>query len=137
MIIFTNNPIAVTHFKQTGADYDVRWMATPAMEVLAAARTAIHQGSVLCSNPMSGVQTRVSRLADKKADQPIAINPYISLAVTPPQDAVDFGSVKRINEALSIYRKNARLRFFAHNDDAVMMFQMADMDVLLSVLAAL
>ena len=135
MIIYTNNPVVSAHFAQAEADCDVRLVTASAMDVLSAARSAVNRGSVLCSDPMAGVHSRRVRLAGKVEDKPLAINPYLSLAVTPAQDAVDFKSVQRINEAVSSYKKNARLRFMAHNDDAVLNFQKADLDILLSVLA--
>jgi len=126
MIIFTNNPTAREYLSaQPGTeDFDVNWFGSPAMEVLVAARAAIRQGAGLVSNPMAG--------ASKKP-----VNPYISVVTTLQQDAVDFTSVKRINEAISVYKNNGKLRFFAHHDDTVKRFQDMDMEMLAALLSAL
>jgi len=123
-MIFTNNPTAREYLSaQPGSeDFKVNWVGFPAMEVLVAARVAIRQGASLISNPMAGA-------TNKKP-----INPYISVVTTPQLDAVDFSSVKRINEAIAVYKNNGKLRFFAHHDDTVKRFQDMDMEMLASLL---
>jgi len=149
--IFTNNSVLADYIKQqpemTG--YELVWMSAPAMEVLVAVRAAVRQGAVLVSNPLSGVRMSQSR-ADKKTQgpkrggftdkplsfggRPVAFNPYVSVLVTPPQDSVDFQSVKRIDEAVAVYKKNAGLRFSGRSDESIKQFQITDMDALMSVL---
>ena len=149
-MIFTNNPILVEYLKGQPDeafdvnDFEIKWVGAPAMDVLTAVRAAIHQGAALVSSPLAGVRMNPPRRTDSRTghrilppSKPVAFNPYLSVAVSAQQESVDFQSVKRIDEALSVYRKNARLRFIAHNDDAVNQFQMADMNMLLSFLSSL
>ena len=147
--IFSNNPLLAEYAKNHGQDYEIILLTTPAMEVLVAAKTALRQGAVLVSDPLVGVRMRPTRpgprikdtggFVDKPLEtgRPVAFNPYVSVVATSTKYAVDFQSVKRIEEALSLYRKNARMRIIAHNDDAIASFQMADMEMLVSVLEAL
>ena len=152
-MIFTNNPAVVEQLKaQPDGRYDIKWIGSPAMDVLVAARAAVHQGGTLVSNPLTGVRMNNNPFQPQnlrarnekqtignisKSDKPIAFNPYVSVLVASPQGAVDFQSVKRIDEALAVYRKNARMRFIAHSDDMVKRYQGMDVEHLLSVLTAL
>ena len=114
-----------SHF-QGRDDCEVKWQSSPAMEVLVAARAAIRQGASLVSDPLSGVRSQGPNSTPK------AFNPYVSIVVTQPLESVDFQSVKRIDEALAVYRKNAKLRFYPHSDDAILTFQELDMKLLIA-----
>jgi len=164
--VFTNNPILGGHFKQhpemSGPDskLEVKFLAIPAMDVLIAARGAVRQGAALISDPQVGIRLSQARpqrppqgmrpspvgFVDKKispfspsfnSGKPVAFNPYVSVAVTVPQESMDFQSIKKIEEAISLYRKNAKMRIIAHSDEAIQQFQEADMQVIMAVLAAL
>ena len=91
-----------------------------------AARAAIRQGASLISDPLAGVRSPGPK------SPPKAFNPYVSIVVSQPLEAVDFQSVKRIDEALAVYRKNAKLRFYPHSDDAILAFQELDMNMLVA-----
>ena len=127
--IFTNNPIPQSHFAER-MDCEVKWQSSPAMEVLVTARAAIRQGASLVSDPLAGVRSLSPN------SPPKAFNPYVSIIVTKPQEAVDFQSVKRIDEALAVYRKNAKLRFYPHSDEAIQTFQELDMTLLVAAMPA-
>jgi len=149
--IFTNNPLLAGYFngQPEMAAHELIFMSTPASELLTAVRTAIREGGVLASNPLSGVrmsQNRVEKptghkkggFADKTlpfGGRPVAFNPYVSVLVTPSLGAVDFQSVKRIDEALAVYKKNAGLRFSGRSDESVKQYQMTDMDAMVVALA--
>jgi len=163
--IYTNNPLVDEHIKkQSSTDkYEIKWMTAPANDVLVCVRTAIRNGAILVSNPMSGVRTVPNyqpkrsiqtmkknniELPKKDAKRPnqessdlsstlIAHNPYMSVLVSSPKDAMDFKSIKQIEEALVVYRKNASLRFMAHRDESVIQFQKQDLDCLLEALVGL
>ena len=147
--IFTNNSIVAEFLKDKGLPIDTKWVAAPAIEVLAAAKSAAHQGSIVVSNPLAGVRFATHPLFSQStlpptpgrgsnATQKIAsINPYLSLLVSPTLDTVDFSSVRRVDEALNLYKKNARLRFLAHNDDAIKAFQTADLQILVAIMTQL
>ena len=131
-VIITNNPMVSNYFtSHPHPKIQVKLQSSPAMEVLVAARATIRQGAALISNPLAGVRMR------RAEPTPEAFNPYVSMVVTAPGGAVDFQSIKRIDEAIAIYRKNARLRFLPHSDEAVMKFQEVDMSLLVSTLASL
>jgi hypothetical protein len=112
------------------------------MEVLAAAKSAARLGAVVISNPMAGVRTTTPLFGssgfEKQSTPGIkSINPYLSVLASEGHGTVDFISVKTIDEALSLYKKNARLRFAAHNDDMIKAFQAADLEMLLNTFAAM
>ncbi|MCL2527696.1 MAG: hypothetical protein FWE42_04675 [Defluviitaleaceae bacterium] len=146
--IFSNNPLLAEYAKNHGQDYEIKLLTTPAMEVLVVVKAALRQGAVLVSNPLAGVRMRPIRpgprskgggFVDKPLEtgRPVAFNPYVSVVTTSTKNAVDFQSVRRIEEALALYRNNARMRIIAHNDESIASFQMADMEMLVSVLEAL
>ena len=152
--IFTNNPVLAEFIKQQPEmeSHEVKLMSTPAMDVLLAVKSAIRQGAATVSNPMAGVRMTPPRLVKPQSREkpagpigiekpatgkPVAVNPYVSIAVTTKQEAVDFKSIKAVDEAIELYRKNARLRFIGHSDEAIKSFQIADMEMLASVLSAL
>jgi len=146
--IFTNNPLVAEYISAQPKSAELIFMGIPASELLVAVRTAVREGAVLVSNPLSGVrmdQTRAEKkpLAPKRfgdktipfGGKPVAFNPYVSVLVTSAREAVDFLSVKRIEEALTVYKKNAGLRFSGRSDESVKQFQMADMDAMVVTLA--
>ncbi|MCL2361339.1 MAG: hypothetical protein FWC73_05960 [Defluviitaleaceae bacterium] len=143
--IFTNNPLLDEHLKKLDDfKHEIVWMRHPASDVLVAVRTAVRKGAALASNLMSGVRSTQNKQLKRSTppgfglvQKPVAHNPYISVLVTPAKDAMDFQSIKQIEEALTIYRKNAGLRFMAHRDESVLQFQQADMDCLLEALAGI
>jgi len=143
--IHTNNNMVADFFKQRKElACTVKWVGAPAMEVLNTARTAIKQGAVLVSNPKIGVNLPTKQATPKngrpalfptKAAPPV-FNPYLSVITAPPGEgeAIDFQSMKSIDEALAVYKKNAKLRFIAHNDDAIAHFQMVDVHGMMQAL---
>ncbi|MCL1883660.1 MAG: hypothetical protein FWF81_07920 [Defluviitaleaceae bacterium] len=145
--VFTNNSIVAEFLAQKGLPVEVKWVAAPALEVLAAAKSAAHLGAVVLSNPMSGVRTSQPLFGPSSFEKPPAvgatppkirsINPYLSVLAGPSRGTVDFVSVKNIDEALTLYKKNARLRFIAHNEDTIKAFQAVDLEALLHTMAAL
>jgi len=149
--VFTNNSIVAEFFEERdGGPIEVKWVSAPAIDVLAAAKTAAHQGAIILSNPMQGVRTTQPLFGPSSFDRPPAsgsgsrsapsvrsINPYLSVLAAPATGMVDFVSVKNIDEALTLYKKNARLRFIAHGDDMIKAFQAADMEMLLATMTAL
>ena len=141
LIVYTNNPITAEFFEAKNQNIELKWVASASIEVLTAVRTVIHQGAVLLSDPLSGMrntQPLFSRVTTTSRAAPIskmnAISPFLSLLITQPKDTVDFMSVKRVDEAISTYKKNARLRFKSHNEEALKNFKIADLDTLLFTL---
>jgi len=145
--IFTNNSIAAELFTGREDFFEVKWIAAPAMDVLAAVKAAARAGGVVLSNPLSGVRTSQQLFGTNAFEKSVpggrsaqpkvrSINPYLSVLLGPSlHGTVDFVSVKNVDEALTVYKKNARLRFAAHNDDAIKAFQAVDLEVLLATLA--
>jgi len=143
-VVFTNNPAAAEFFDVKFPDNELRWFASPAMEVLTASKTAVRQGAVLLSNPLAGVRSepsffplspapRASVLPTKAG----AISPFLTLLVSEPSETVDFLSVKNIDAAISFYKKNARLRFMSYKEDALKSFQVSDLEAVAVVLTSL
>ena len=66
-----------------------------------------------------------------------SLNPYISLLIRRTAETVDFASVKKLDEAINIYKKNTRLRYIAHNEDTIKAYQTVDLEMLAHTLAAL
>jgi len=143
--IFTNNPLLEEHLKKLPEmEHEIVWMHNPASDVLIAVRAAVRAGAALASNPMSGVRNTQGRQLKRNspsvlsiASKPVAHNPYVSVLVTPPKDSMDFNSIKQIEEALAVYKKNAGLRFMAHRDESVVQFQQQDMACLLEALSGI
>jgi hypothetical protein len=148
-VIYTNNYAVAEYFEQKKLPTEIKWFNTPAMEVLAAAKTAAHLGSVVLSSPMSGVRSSIPMFGqridlqppftfkDSKPQKVRALNPCLSVLIGSPQSTVDFDSVRNVDEALVIYKKNARLRFASHSDDLIKRFQMEDLENILNTIAAL
>jgi hypothetical protein len=149
--IFTNNSVVAEYFNEKNLPVEVKWVAAPAMDVLAAAKSAAHLGAVVLSNPMSGVRTAQPLFGAASFERPQSapartpssppkirsINPYLSVLAGPSRGTVDFVSVKNIDEALTLYKKNARLRFVAHNDDTIKAFQANDLEIMLATITTL
>jgi len=140
--IFTNNPLLEEHLRNLpDMKHEIKWMHNPASDVLVAVRASVRAGAALASNPMSGVRSTQGREQKRKnltlAPKQVAHNPYISILVTTPKDSMDFQSIKQIEEALAVYKKNASLRFMAHRDESVVQFQQQDMNCLLEALAGI
>jgi hypothetical protein len=141
--VLTNNNVVAEFFKQKKElGCAVKWVSAPAMDVLTAARAAVRQGAVLVSNPMAGVNMPAVRAPDNArrlstVPRPAIFNPYLTLLVTGTGETVDFQSLKGLNEALALYKKNARLRFIAHDDNAIQHFQMVDFQIALKTVSEL
>ncbi|MCL2216491.1 MAG: hypothetical protein FWB91_05655 [Defluviitaleaceae bacterium] len=144
--VFTNNSIVVEFLENKGLPMEIKWVAASAVEVLSAAKTAARQGAIVLSNPLAGVRSasplfspsNLPPTPGRGAAQKISsINPYLTILVSPVMETVDFSSVQRIDEALGLYKKNARLRFLAHNDDAIKAFQTSDLEIIIATLAHL
>ncbi|MDR0272132.1 MAG: hypothetical protein LBI27_02290 [Clostridiales bacterium] len=146
--VYTNNSIVAEFFEQKNFAIEVKWISAPAIEVLSAAKTAAHLGAVILSNPMSGVKTstplfgpsgfeRTPALSGGGRPKIRSINPYLSVLAGESRDTVDFDSVRNIDEALTLYKQNARLRFIAHSDDTIKAYQATDLEVLISTITAL
>jgi hypothetical protein len=149
LTVFTNNSVVAEFIEHKGLVIDVKWIAAPAMDVLAAAKTAAQLGAVVLSNPMSGVRTAQSLFGSSSFEKPPSvgarsltppkirsINPYLSVLAAPSRGTVDFVSVKNVDEALTLYKKNARLRFIAHNDDTIKAFQAVDLESFIHTMAS-
>ncbi|MCL1877873.1 MAG: hypothetical protein FWF80_03375 [Defluviitaleaceae bacterium] len=147
-IVFTNNSVVADFFENKGLPLEIKWVSAPAIKVLEAAKSAAHLGSIIISNPMSGVRTTQPLFGPSSFEKPPSagnrtstnirsINPYLSVLTMPGGDTVDFVSVKNIDEALQLYKKNARLRFAAHTDDTIKAFQATDLEMLLATLTTI
>ena len=145
--LFTNNSIVAEFFENKGLPIETKWIAAPAIEVLSAAKSAARQGAVVLSNPLAGVrsaqpplfsQSNLPPTPGRGSTQKISsINPYLTVLASPKMETVDFNSVQRLDEALGLYKKNARLRFLAHNDDAIKAFQTSDLEMIVATLTHL
>ena len=142
--IVTNNSIVAEFFeKNTLSIVEIKWVATPAIDVIAAAKAAVHQGAVVLSNPLAGVRSAASNIFlasnmppphGRAPSKVSSINPYLSVLLSPPNEALDFGSIQRLDEATKLFKKNARLRFLAYNDEAIKQFQAADLEIVVQTL---
>ena len=129
-IVFSNNPATANFYNHHHMNDNLRWVAANTMEVLSATKAAILKGAVLKSDPLSGFKMQTTIFSAK----PTIVNPLLSLAVIQKPGQVDFNSVKTIEAAMTEFKKNARLRFKSHNDDAMNNFQMMDLEILVKVL---
>ena len=159
-LIYSNNNNTVEFIDANpGLGCEVKWVGAPALGVLTAARKAICKGCALAdtipeldnslANPFRKQAGRPEPLPDLPAflrsrtpsapqqvqpEKPKAFNPYLSIVVAPLGAGVDFASVQRIDEMLAMYKKNARLRLIAHNDEAISRFQQLDLELLKRIL---
>ena len=112
-------------------------MSASAVEVLVAAKTAAREGAVLLSNPLCGMRTaRPFVVSDSLPSVPkiTSINPYLSMLMNFHGDTVDFESIRSISEAIALYKKNARLRLMAHNDNTLQEFQVIDLHMIMDAI---
>ena len=115
------------------------------MDVLNAARVLIRRGAVLSSNPLVGVNVPTKQAAPRNVRTNLLptkpstaiFNPYLTVITSAPGEALDFQSLKKVDEAIALYTKNAKLRFVAHNDDAIAHFQMIDVRSMLQALSVI
>ena len=145
--VFTNNNGAIEFFKQRPElDCTVKWVGAPAMEVLKTARGLVQQGAALASNPLVGIDVPAQKATPRLTNNPasllmrrsVIVNPYLTvITTTQPGGTVDFKSLKKMNEAVTAYKKNAKLRFIAHNDDTIAHFQAVDLREMLQALSVL
>ena len=138
LTVFTNNGIVVEFFETKKANLTVKWISATVTEVLDAAKRAISKGSKLYSSPLAGVKT-APKLTLPFEKQPgnrkiSSINPYLSLLVGPPGQAMDFGSARAIDEAMKIHKKSGILRFTNYDDEVNVEFQTADLETLLATI---
>jgi hypothetical protein len=144
--VYTNNSSAAEFFKQkTDLPFTIKWVSASAMEVLVAVHAAVKKGARLVSNPLVGANLPSRQASAKNARPPLfptkpppaIFNPYLTVITTPTDDSLDFTSLKKVDDALAIYKKNAKLRFIAHNDDAIAHFQMIDLRSMLQAMSLL
>ena len=137
--IVTNNSIVLEFYNKKELPVEIKWVATPATDVVSVARSAVHQGAVMLSNPLTGVRTAQPSSIFSQSNTPPApgraatskitsINPYLSILLSPLQDVLDFSSSQRLDEALKLFKRNARLRIMAQSDDAIKAFQTSDLE---------
>ena len=122
LILITNNPLVAEYYN--GKDFcQIRWVDSPVIGVLTAARSAVHRGAELVSHPLSGV------------NKPGA-SPYKSVVVTSPstEAQLHFQSLKLIEEAIAYYKKNPKSRFIHIDEETLKDFQVIDLDMVVSSL---
>jgi len=135
--IFTNNPVVIDVLKKYGVTFDISWINASALEVISTAQSAVRKGALLLSNPLIGVRKQSANLPfikTKPTNQASSINPYLTVITSEIRETIDLVSVKRLNEALEFFKKNARLRFVGHNEDAIKIFQKNDLEAVLAFL---
>ncbi|MCL2049265.1 MAG: hypothetical protein FWG87_11125 [Defluviitaleaceae bacterium] len=140
-LIYTNNYAVANFFEQNKDRFkvEIKWLGVPAIDVLAAAKTAAKNGSILLSNPLTGVGSmRMDLQASRPTPQKVrALNPCISVILSPPQDTIDLASVSSLNDTYEVYKKNARLRFAAHSDADINRMQAHDLEHVIVTLTSL
>jgi len=144
LVVYTNNPATADFLEAKRPEITVKWLASTSIDVLAATRTALNKGAVLLSDPMAGTRGTLPLFASVPAAARISspgnrgmINPFMSLLiVSQPGGMLDFMSVKRLDETIGQYKKNAKSRFIRHNDDAIRNFQISDVENLAAALSA-
>ena len=146
-MVFTNNSVVVDFISQKKLDIQSKWVAASAMDVLIAAKAVLPQGAVLVSDPLVGVRNYHPLFAPSSVQSSLrspaptrvnTVNPYLTVMMKiSPEGTLDFITAKRLDEAIGIYKKNARLRFLSHSDDAIKEFQAVDLEMLLMVLTTL
>ena len=130
--IYTNNNAVAEFFKQHHElPCVVKWVSAPAIDVLIAARTNIRKGATLISDAQTGIHIPSKNPATAAHH---VINPYLTVIITEMNDTIDFKSIKQIDNALSIYKKNAKTRFISHKDEALQHFQVNDLKHMLYTL---
>ncbi|MCL2372045.1 MAG: hypothetical protein FWC78_01405 [Defluviitaleaceae bacterium] len=144
--IYSNNPTLEEILERNrliqlsdDAMVEIVSITSSSMAVLNATKAAVRQGATLLSNPFAGLRT--AWLANQiLSPAPItphtideayiakisAISPFISLLTTPPQEMIDFASIKILDQAIAIYKKKSKLRFIPHSDNLIRDFQATD-----------
>ena len=138
-VIYTNNSAVAAYFENLHPQ--VKWFNTPAVEVLAGAKSAAQLGCIILSSLTTGINAS-SRFefkpSETKTSQKIrTLNPFLSILVSCEQKTVDFDSVKNADEVLATYKRNARLRYLSHNDEEIRLFQAIDLQHLTDTITAL
>ena len=117
-LFITNNPVVAERYKTA------RLLNAPVTQVLSAVKEAVHKGAALLS-PLEAAVTRYG------------LNPYKSVILSDSQVQLDFNSLKRIEEAIALYKKNGAIRYRAYNEALLADFQSSDMQLFESILATL
>jgi len=146
--LFTNNPMAEEYFKNNKAKDklpiapEIQWLNGTALEVIMTARTAISRGAVLLSDPMAAIRPALSLFPGTRSSPSTReINPFKSLLAVVDESSkgflLDFHSMALIAEAMKLYKKNARLRYVALDDNTSRNFQLMDFESMLKTIADL
>ena len=114
--IYSNNPKVQAMFPEKTTFFN-----SSSTDVLTAVRNAIHKGSKLITHPLSGGAIP-------------SMNPYKSIIISEPSEQLDFASNKLIEEAITFYKKNARVKYKAYNDKLIDDFQTLDLDFINSAM---
>ena len=121
---------------------EIHWLNGTALEVIASARTAISRGAILLSDPMAAIRPTISLFPGTRSSSSAPdINPFKSLLAVSDEEVkgflLDFNSMTLITEAMRLYKKNARLRYAALDDNASRNFQLMDFESMLKTIADL
>jgi len=117
-IFITNNPAVAGRYGTA------RLLNAPVTQVLNAVKEAVHRGAALLS-PLDAAVTRYG------------LNPYKSVILSDTRGQLDFNSLKQVEEATALYKKNAAVRYRAYNEALLADFQSADAERFESALAGL
>jgi len=117
--IYSNNPKVQARYPD-----ETTFFNSSATDVLTAARNAVQKGASLITHPLSGGTVP-------------SMNPYKSLIVSQPSRQLDFASNKLIEEAVSFYKRNARIKYKAYNEKYLDDFQTLDLELINSALASM
>ena len=137
LTVFTNNGMVIEYLEQKDRGPAIKWITATVTEVLEAARAAVGKGSVLLSSPPSSrfSSSFVIPFGNKPDRGGVsAENPYLSLLVGPPGQAMDFESARKIEEALKLHKRDGALRFLAYSDEEIFKFQTEDLETFLATL---
>jgi hypothetical protein len=143
--VITNNKMVAEFYSHAKDKLEVRFVGAPGLEILATAKAQANGGFVLLSNPLSGVKRTSPLFSPKTTPVPktapkqkiVQLNPYLSLLMMGPGEMIDFRTVREVEEAIQLYKKNARLRHVAHSDESVRAFMQADLEVIREAMAKL
>lgn len=136
--VITNNSMVADYIEKNKIPIELKWVATAAIEVLTTAKSAVHTGAVLISNPEYGIKKQSGSIFGSTNKVPqnglvenrvVSISPYLTIILSPSVETLDFNSVKIISNTIALYKKNARQRFLAHNDEAIRAFQTYDLEM--------
>ena len=139
--VFTNNGIVVEFFENRDTDLVIKWISAQATEVLAAAKNAVLNGSVLLSDPLANIEEPANvpfLIRGSGAENPEGgvspINPYLSVLIYGPGETVDFVSASKIDKAIRLYTKNSKLLYLKLEEDEINKFQTTDFDALIATI---